>query len=667
MTSSGGPGWRRIRPEVPTATLIERLGRWITLGHRVRPSIVAVLVGYLLLVLLGVTTSSLGMSSQRQDPAHPLGLTVGTPQNIRSDEWLTEAPLELGAMASGGADIGSPLAQHIDLIYQIPTSGLVGSVVFFDGSALRLGPHVDQEMLFAAYKWFPFLLLLVFLPLLLQRWGATAGLSWFATAIFVLSPVTVWWSFMPVRIAAFTVAGCYLLTIAVAQYRARHFVAAGFAGPGAAVLLARMPTYYVPWAITLCIPIMITTVVWIVFPTGGRRSALVVVGAVGLLTVALAGGLFWENLPALRAELGTTYPGQRRSGSNWTPLGRLLGAPNLFDLQRQPHLTATNASEVTSGFTFCALWVVVLLAVLGRRAFRGREGAAIVALGACTLFWLLWVTVPTGGFGESVPVANLVPAFRAAQTVGLPLVLVLSLVLSRLPPSERTWRMAPVAAGLCAAATLAGGIGLKLENIRGMSVWTIALGGLAVFPLVLLITRQPRRPWPLVLAVAIVAVPAVRVNPLIFGLGDLRDSATAQRMLAEGVAARAANTWWATDSVYTDSLLNATGVPSLSGKQVTGPVVSQWKKFDPTGASEQAWNRGASYLTMSWTVGRKVHVTAGPNGPIRLEIDPCDPLLRGFRLRAVLSAAALTAPCLVPMGSVTWQGQPKYLYGVSGS
>jgi len=641
-------------------TLLIRL----TWGGRVRPSMVGVLGVYLILVLLGATTSSLGIAAQRQDPAHPRGVTFGSAQAIRSDEWLTEAPLELGVMASGGATVGSPLAQHIDLIYQIPTSGFVGSLVFFDGAALKLGPHVDQNMLFAAYKWFPFLLLLLFLPLLLQRFGSTKPLSWFGSIIFILSPVSVWWSFMPIRIISFTVAGCYLLTMAVALQQRGRRTGAACAGLAAIVLLSRMATYYVPWAVTLCLPIVLVTVIWLVWPVIGRRSSLLIIGSVGVGAVLLAAALFAENLPALHAELGTLYPGQRRSGSSFTPLGQLLGAPSLFDLGRMPILTATNASEIATGFTFCALWLAVLIVVRGRGGLRGREGAVILGLAGCATVWLCWVTVPTSSVSAAIPVLNLVPSYRAAQTVGLLLILLLPLVLSRFPAGRQPLPHVFIAAGLSAAATATGGLALRSVNIKSMSVWSVAVATLAVFVLVWLIHRRPTRTWPLVLAVAVVALPAVQVNPLIFGLGDLRDSPTAQRMLIAGRDARAAGSWWATDAIPTDALLNATGVPSLSGKQVTGPVWAEWEKFDPTDAHEQAWNRGASYLTIRWTVGAAAAVSAGPNGPIVLSVDPCDPLLAQFNVRNVMSAEPLEAPCLVSQGSVTWQGNQKFIYQV---
>ncbi|MEI2671869.1 MAG: hypothetical protein V9G13_12285 [Marmoricola sp.] len=57
------------------------------------------LLGYVVVVLAKLSTSSLGSASLRG--ANPHGWSLGSPLAIRSDEWLTETPLELGVLIHG--------------------------------------------------------------------------------------------------------------------------------------------------------------------------------------------------------------------------------------------------------------------------------------------------------------------------------------------------------------------------------------------------------------------------------------------------------------------------------------------------------------------------------------------------------------------------------------
>ena len=59
------------------------------------------LLGYAALVVTGTTTSSLNLLRTAVDPDPPRQLFESLP--IRSDEWLTAMPIELGVMAHGAS------------------------------------------------------------------------------------------------------------------------------------------------------------------------------------------------------------------------------------------------------------------------------------------------------------------------------------------------------------------------------------------------------------------------------------------------------------------------------------------------------------------------------------------------------------------------------------
>ena len=129
--------------------------------------IVGPVVAYVVLVLLGVTMSSIGISGMRQDPANPNGHQLGESLQIRSDEFLTSTPFNLGVTATGSPDSLNPLTAPHGFTSQL-SSGPVSSVVFFDGTVLRLGPVLPDAWLIAARWWLPFLLLALGAPGVLQ-------------------------------------------------------------------------------------------------------------------------------------------------------------------------------------------------------------------------------------------------------------------------------------------------------------------------------------------------------------------------------------------------------------------------------------------------------------------------------------------------------------------
>jgi hypothetical protein len=273
------------------------------------------LLVYAVLVLTGATYSSLGVDVLREDPAHPLGTTWGDPNWLRSDEFLTQTAIELNVMAEGHST-HSPLAQPSDIIHQQSSGQPFESVLFFDTTLLRLGPWLPDTMLFAAWRMLPFLLLCLALPPLLRRFGASRPLSWLAVVLVVLSPASLWWSFTTVRILGYASVGSLLIVLAHDQWvrggRRRRGAAVACAALGG-LLLARLGTSYVPWSITIGVPLVLATAVLLLAHRAGRRAALLLLSvgaAFGGIVLVLA---FRENAEALRASLDTVYPGRRRA------------------------------------------------------------------------------------------------------------------------------------------------------------------------------------------------------------------------------------------------------------------------------------------------------------------------------------------------------------------
>lgn len=608
------------------------------------------------MVLGSLSTSSLGLLSV--DGTGDGAEQWGTSLPIRSDEWLTQAPIDLSVLAAGSSTSPS-LSHDPDLIYQISSGQVVESVLFHEGNLLRLGEWLPDEMLFAAFRAWPWLLLVLALPPLLRRMGATRPMSWLGLVLVFLAPASLWWSFMPVRIMAFAAAGSYVLWLArdrmVAGRRLTAILLAGLAG----ILLARLVTYYVPWSLTLGVPLVIATGVYLVVDRATRRQALLTIGAGALVSVAVLAGTLLENAAALSAELNTVYPGLRRAtGMTQTPV-QLFGGPALFEMEGGAAPTMLNQSELSSGFLVCAFWAIVVW----RRAWAGATSAqrgAIVTLAAATALWSAWAMFDWGVVGESIPLLSAVLPVRAAQTVGFPATLLLVLLVSRLQGDSS--RLA-VAAAVTTGVVTAYGAGDARRALPDLTTWQVWMAVLAVSAVAYAVTRWPMRAWPVAGTLLLLLAAGIDTNPLVRGVGELRTSPAAGAARALVDRAEADGTLIATNSMAANALLVANGAPMLTGSQVTGPIVSEWEKIDPDRQYEEVWNRGASYLYVELDGPRDAPtVEAAAPDVIVIHAHPCWIAESDLDVGYLVSTTEIPARCATPLRTFRWNGVEQRVY-----
>ncbi|MFN8109085.1 MAG: hypothetical protein U0Y82_04465 [Thermoleophilia bacterium] len=629
-------------------------GRWVTLA----------LLVYALLALLGVSTSSLGSDYLRQDPAHPLGTHFGVAQSIRSDEFLTDTPIALGETAVGGPYTTNPLTQPPGFIEQLPT-GPVSSLVFFEGTLFRATAIVPDDVLFAARWWLPVLLLAVFTPLWFREITGSPRFGFLCAALVFFAPSNTWWSYRPTIILGFVFAGCFLVFPAMRALQRRRWVAGGALLLLSAIALARYPTNYQPFAIVLGLPVLATTLVAVLCAPGvTRRVRLGVVAAATVVSAGLFAGLLIENWTALQALLNTVYPGSRRSSGEQQHLWSFFSAPTMGSLLTSaPVAGNSNACEISTGFSVALVWAATLVA--GARGRWSRRDVLIVAVPSVfAVFWVAWTALDWGGAGTHLPVASLVPPARAVAMLGMVCSLVACLVLSRW--EAKGWGVPAVAGVLVAALTVVGGRSIRQVYYPSLPTLGIIVGALAAGVSVACITRYPRRAWPIALCIGFLVLLAGRVNPIILGLGDLRDSATARQMLTAGTQARHDHTVWASNSVGFDALMFATGVPSLSGRQQMGPDAAEWRKLDPTGANRQAWDRAGAYISFEWSTDPGMTFRNASPDTIIIRTSPCTLHAAEPALRTVASLQPLTGACLRPLPTARWTGQTIWRYATDG-
>lgn len=639
----------------PFIAWLARDDRWAT---------IVMVLAFGVLVVLGVTTSSLGISYLAQDPENPLARVLGEPQKIRSDEFNIWSPVWLSIMNTGSIPTLSPLGVPGNLAHRYPSGGFFETIVFFPALLLRAGVFLPQEMMFAAMWWLPSILLFLALPAWMARVTGNRRLGWLAAMLIVFSPASAWWSLGPVTAISFPLAGCTLLLIAYEAFRDGRRLVFVATVIGSGILLASIPTLYAPWALMLAVPMLFATIAWIgVQQTAWRKRVWPVVVS-GVLALGLAAGTLFENRDVIAALSGTVYPGQRRSGSIAQPFSMLFGAPGYSAFGKGDPIIS-NASELSTAFTICAVWALVLIVAV-RIEGRWFRHLPLMLVGSSTIVWLGWSTLNTGGIGELIPVLNLVPSYRAAQVVGI-LATITACMLLGLPLAVRPLKVAIIAAAACAAISGYAVSLLQTDAAPFMPTWLIFVSALGVGAAVFAVTLAPKSVWSIALAGALALACIATAQPVLFGLGDLHDSETAKVMRERGAEARSDGTLWVSDRLGFDTMMLANAVPSISGFQRSGPDVEQWERLDPDHEFVDSWNRGGGYVLFYFTPGEPLSISDNGFDVTHVLIDPCDLVERFPEVEHIASSSPLeTLECVVPDGELQWNGAPTYLYRVTG-
>jgi hypothetical protein len=428
-----------------------------------------------------------------------------------------------------------------------------------------------------------------------------------------------------------------------------------------AALLTHTAFHYQVWVIVLLPGVLIPVVAALLAERRRRRATLAVVGAVGVLTVGLLGAILWDNRDVVAAMADTVYPGQRRVSGVGQSVGALFGATALGGIEYQLPQN-TNQSEITSGFNILVVLVVVLVALGGRPAGPARRWA-FAASSAMVACWLVWTTVNVGALGEALPLVSAVPSDRARQVVGCLIVVQLCLLLPGL--SRRSVRQA--AAGALLMGWLAAWAASDLGNhfIPQYRTSAIVLSAVGVAVVAFALIWRPDRPAGYVLATLGALALVARVNPIMVGLPDLRESEAATWLRGAGVEARAEGTLWATDSLPTDTVLMANGVPSLTGRMMAAPDREEWLRLDPDDTREDVWNRGGgTYIWASWEDRADIELVNTSPDVVVVKTSPCA-LGEVFpELGHIVASRELDDGCLVADGQFTWAGEPRYVYEV---
>jgi hypothetical protein len=637
-----------------------RSWRWAKVSDH--PARIAVVVLYALLIFTGATTSSIGVGELRQDPGNPQGLQLGASSLIRSDEYNAFSPIAISIMATGTNPTTSDLAAPADVVHRFPSDGFFETFVYFDSTMLRAATFLPDEMVFAARWWLPAALLFLFLPKWFDQVGASRRMGWLAAFLIALSPAAAWWTMMPIQLIAYTIAGSSLVLSAYSNFTAgKRWLPVAQATAGG-ILLAGIPSFYIPWSLVLGLPVLAATALWLLTRPGSWLPKVKALGLAGGVALIFGVGTLLENRDGINALLDTVYPGSRRSTGEAQPFGFLFGAPSLSELKDAVPV-GSNQSEMSTAFTITFVWAVLVWLAL-KAVDSWRENVVPLVLALFGGVWLLWCTFNFGPLGAKVPLLNYVQPARAAQVCGIIGSLLVAVLLSRLPRSPG-WRLPLIAAISAGLITAYAGSQLQLTYLPTASRTEMLLAAAGVATAVFFVTRFPKSVYPVGLAALLAFIPVLGSNPLIFGLGDLRESTTAKYFYDEGKTSRENGTLWATDRAAVDTLMLANGVPSLTGVQRSGPNAEKWSVLDPEQRFANDWNRGGGFIQFVWTPGMPKSFANNGGDRTIVHIDPCDLKRAVPALTKITATQEISSPCLTFERELMWSGQSTRVYSVS--
>lgn len=616
---------------------------------------------WLLLGIFSITVSSLGVMIS--DVPTESGIVAGEPEALRGDEYARQTPLLLGLSAVGNTDFVTPLTNDPFLTSAVPsgpTGELIESVLFPEFAVMAWGQSLPEGPLFALSFWFTAAAVVALTPVILVAFGVRFPIAAVATLLMAVTPVVAWWSLRPL-FSIFPGVLAVACWIAAARTRGRfRWLGLVVLAVIAAIALARIPWSYPPYSLPLSGGVLAIGAIYLLGYRATWRNflfaAVVSVVGAGLLTLLI----LRLNEGAFEALSNTLYPGERRMAGQDIGLARAFGAPFNGVLQFDSPVVDSNASEVSSAWSFAiVLWAAMVIASWrgADRAWRVRTVLVAVVL-AVGFSWFL-IDWPVA-LGESIPGLNLVQPTRMGQIWGLIVVLAVALAFRGRP----RWPLIAVTGVATALLLYAAGqdfVATFLPEISPLALIAIPLAVAAIVAL-LMASSPVWRTLGIILALTGAVLTVFLVNPIQRGLKPMRDTVVSQEIVSLAGDRNPAQGLWATDTFWFGALLAGNGVPALSGETWTGPS-DKWLLLDPTGTYENVWNRGVSKTLFVWQPGVNEPILEAPYpDDIRITVDPCAPVLDQFNVTFVASAQPLDAPCLTERLTGLWAGAPFTVY-----
>lgn len=619
------------------------------------PAVLAVVT--IVLVMLHISGTSSGVHWFNLGTGSDPRLLLGTPQPIRSDEYLVQQSWVVSQSHQGWPATNPIFPGGVDMT-------VLNELPSWDWSTL-FRPHLWGYLVAGLAAgiswewWLPafgmvsacYLFLVTINP---RRWATAALVS---ISLF-FTPLVQWWygpsTMWPVAWALLAMAG----TVWCLRDR-RRWVRFLFAGGVGYLAVTMAMGLYVPYIVPAVLVFLFFTVGYLFrvrpWHDGGFKltAGLIAPYAVaGLAAIAVSALWALLHLATFRAIFSTVYPGQRSE-----PTGGLLTVdPYLTSLAGAPWnsaLKATSAETIlgvnsseASSVILLSLFLLpglVWFAVAAYRRSR-RPDWLLLACVACFVLVVAYLLVPGWDAVAHVLQLDRVPArrFKIIFVVLLPVFVALTIEYVD-KTTKRSSMMVGALCGTVAVAVMA----CVWFTIKTLDPTTIGLAARWQFAVLAIIAATfllfVRNTVPVAAAALLVGSLLIgwSVNPVYRGVYDLSETAVGSAV--KEVNAAQPGTWVGVGSNETMAVLVQSGVSSFSGVQ-NYPSKTMWKDIDPAGRFEDKWNRLAH---IQWKLERGALTIGNPQEDvIVVTVDPCSTLAQKHIDYVLADESVGTEACL---------------------
>lgn len=636
-------------------------------SHPFSAYVTTLVLVFLLLSLFRLSTASLPFSSDGTDDARIL---VNEVRMTRSDDFLRGIPRWISYERGGIPDSILDYSNSEDFLQA--TRGSAGTfvdtfVLLPDEVFVKVLSVISPlEMKFSMREWGVYLRVFVVVPAFFVLLNLPLSLGITMAGILSLTPLSLWFGGSTAVMVSSVLLVCvlFLLLVRISKSSIRfkktcYVLVALYLGQYSIFAMD-----YPPWKWPVVLVFGSFTLVWLVHTLDRRWLAQIL--ATGLGAIAVVQLVRWMTFKDQYSQtLDTVYPGKRRSSGGGVWGNPLDGAITWFmQTERSKTLQLVNPENAR---TLNVLIFAALIYTLSwwvsthRKDLKYAVGTSLLALALV----VLWISVSWPAPLLKYNPLTYVPTERASQIVGVIAILLLGLIIGmRTTDMARVSLAASVGTGLMVfvvsvpatvrwAQDYYGGYGSEL------AWWSCFALGAAVMLYGLI-----RRPTLALLPLLVFTfLSSFRIQPVTVGLGPLVNSPLAQAI--RDTSKVDSNALWASDPFWSDALTMAQGVKMLTGQQPLGPNKDLWRILDPTDKYVDNWNRGQSYIHVTWDINRADIVMANNNPDIiNVSMSPCNPVLKELGLRYIVTGSN-PGTCMRKLSDHTWMARPVAIYEVA--
>ncbi len=575
------------------ATLSRRLNHLI---HPVITPVIALIVLFISLVSMGTTGSSFTLGVEQSPFVKAESVRVwGTPQPIRSDEWLVVTPLALSQLSHTPAFpvVNKNMGEEGQNMLIIGMTGVPVSHISLLSKPATWGFYLfDMKRALSWYWWFPIFgcllaLWAVFSLIVPNHWRIGFAVS----LLFCSSAYVTAWSYWPAYVVFFP---CLMLYSSIAILCHKHLISLLGWGILLGLSLAGFVlVLYPPWQVSLGYLFLLMGIGIVL------RDKLYLRINVGrlfafALAISLAAIILWcwwlDAKSAVTAMMNTVYPGRRDSelGGNVTAADFLRGFTNLVTLYRLEGYS--NKSEIASFYySLPALLVLFGLCVLKRQI-----GFIQSLLLAFIVYAMLFMLV---GIPKDVATFTLwgrVPALRADLSLGLAVMLLSGMLLASNTATHSVYKIATKLLVMVVSLLWGGFVVYSLSQLPHESLSGFASGITVAIIFVIVLQSWwlaigAYRQF-LLLSLAFSISTTLPFNPMMIAPSHIDSAINPAKKHARILVA---------NTQVPAMLLAASGQPVSNGIFYY-PQKTLWNRLDANGSQENVYNR---YQHLMFTLG----------------------------------------------------------------